>query len=55
MGEHEDAEIERRSQGMVDGVKPVCYWRQRPTVGQLADRVEQLEHRVTELERRPVE
>lgn len=52
MGEREDAENERRSKGMVDAVKPVRYWRQRPTVDQLAALVEQLEQRVTELERR---
>lgn len=52
MGAREDAENERRSRAMVDGVKPVRYWRQRPTLDQLAERVAQLEERVVELERR---
>ncbi len=52
MGEREDAENERRSLAMVDGVKPVRYWRRRPTLEQLAERVERLEQRVDEVERR---
>ena len=52
MGEREDAENERRSRAMVDGVKPVRYWRQRPSLDQLADRMAHLEERVVELERR---
>ena len=49
MGAREDAENERGSNAMVDGVKPVAYWRQRPTRDRLADGFEQ---RVVELERR---
>ena len=37
---------------MVEGVVPVRYWRQRPTLEQLAARVEQLDQRVAEVERR---
>lgn len=40
---------------MVDGVRPVRYWRQRPTVGHLAERVELLEQRVTDLRRQVAE
>lgn len=36
---------------MVEEVKPVWYWRQRPSLEQLAGRVERLEQRVAELER----
>ncbi len=52
MGEREDQEKLRRSEAMVDGVRPVRYWRQqRPTTEQLTERVERLEERVNELER----
>lgn len=37
---------------MVEGVRPVRYWRQRPSLDQLADRVAELERRVAEVERR---
>jgi polyhydroxyalkanoate synthesis regulator phasin len=52
MGEREDVENERRSRAMVEGVKPVRYWRQRSSLDQLAYRVAHLEERVAELERR---
>ena len=52
MGEREYAENVRRSRAMVEGVVPVRYWRQRPTLEQLAARVEQLDQRVAEVERR---
>lgn len=52
MGEREDAEIKRRSQAMVDAQKPVRYWQRGPTVASLAERVERLEARLAELERR---
>lgn len=52
MGEREDAENERRSRAMVDGVRTVRYWRQRPTLDELAERVDQLEERVSGVERR---
>ena len=52
MGEREDQEKLRRSEAMVDGVRPARYWRQqRPTTEQLTERVERLEERVNELER----
>lgn len=53
VGEREEAENVRRSRAMVDAQRSVPYWR-RPTLEQLAERVERLEQRVVELERRRV-
>lgn len=52
MGAQEDAENERRSQAMVDGVRTVRYWQQRPTLEELAEQIAQLEERVADVERR---
>ena len=55
MREREDQENLRRSRAMVDAVRPVRYWRERPTVDHLAERVELLEQRTADLRRQLAE